>query len=158
MRAGAPLAMALSLAGCARGAAGPPPELVTARAAVVQAQDNPLSPLAVAELKRAEQALAIAEREARERPRSAAARDAAYVARRRAQCSLLASLVRANQSALERARQTWKTWKTFEERRSRGASGGPEPAARDLPPALPDDVDLEPDVDRARARPQQPAR
>ncbi|AUX29511.1 MULTISPECIES: DUF4398 domain-containing protein [Sorangium] len=140
MRAGAPLAMALSLAGCARGAAGPPPELVTARAAVVQAQDNPLSPLAIAELKRAEQALAIAEREARERPRSAAARDAAYVARRRAQCSLLTSLVRANQSALARARQT------LEGLRARGARGARGPAARDRPPALPDDVDLEPDI------------
>ncbi|WP_437757538.1 DUF4398 domain-containing protein [Sorangium sp. So ce1389] len=106
MRAGAPLAMALALAGCARSAAAPTPELLTARAAVVQAQDNPLSPLAIAELKRAEEALSIAEREARERPRSAIARDAAYVARRRAQCSLLSSLVRANESALVRARLT----------------------------------------------------
>ncbi|MGK3990710.1 DUF4398 domain-containing protein [Sorangium sp. So ce136] len=106
MRAGAPLAMALALAGCARSAAAPSPELLTARAAVVQAQDNPLSPLAIAELKRAEEALSIAEREARERPRSPSARDAAYVARRRAQCSLLSSLVRANQSALVRARLT----------------------------------------------------
>ncbi|XXX78829.1 hypothetical protein WMF30_08635 [Sorangium sp. So ce134] len=147
MRAGAPLAMVVSLAGCARGPAGPPPELVTARVAVVQAQESPLSVLAVAELKQAEQALAVAEREAREHPRSAAARDAAYVARRRAQCSLLASLVRANQSALARARQTqsalararqtwetWKTMKTVEELRARGASGAPEPAAPGLPP------------------------
>ncbi|WP_437815841.1 hypothetical protein [Sorangium sp. So ce1078] len=155
MRAGAPLAMALSLAGCARGVAGPPAELVTARAAVVQAQENPLSPLAVAELRQAEQALAIAEREAREHPRSAAARDAAYVARRRAQCSLLSSLARANQSALARARRTWWTSKTVEELRARGTSGAPEPA---LPPDPPDDVDLDPDVDHARARPQQPAR
>ncbi|WP_438018579.1 hypothetical protein WMF18_05655 [Sorangium sp. So ce315] len=106
MRAAAPLALALALAGCATSAAATPPELLTARAAVVQAQENPLSPLAVAELRKAEEALAIAERVERERPRSAIARDAAYVARRRAQCSLLSSLVRANQSALERARRT----------------------------------------------------
>ncbi|KYF64962.1 DUF4398 domain-containing protein [Sorangium cellulosum] len=105
-RAAAPLAMALALAGCASSAAAPPPELLTARAAVVQAQESPLSPLAIAELRQAEEALAVAEREQRERPRSATASDAAYVARRRAQCSLLSSLVRANQSALVRARLT----------------------------------------------------
>ncbi|WP_437591298.1 hypothetical protein [Sorangium sp. So ce1000] len=151
MRAAVPLALAVSLAGCARSAAVPPPELVTARAAVVQAQDNPLSPLAIAELKQAEQALAIAEREERRSPRSPAARDAAYVARRRAQCSLLSSLVRANQSALERARQTQRA---AAQQRARGAGGEPEPAAAD--PA--DDVDLDVAPDRARMRAQQLAR
>ncbi|WP_437898189.1 hypothetical protein [Sorangium sp. So ce124] len=149
-RAAVPLALALSLAGCARSAAGPPPELVTARAAVVQARDNPLSPLAIAELKQAEQALAIAEREERKNPRSPSARDAAYVARRRAQCSLLSSLVRANQSALERARQSQRS---AEHRRAR-AGGEPAPAA----PAPADDVDLDIALDRARMRPQQSAR
>ncbi|WP_437280147.1 hypothetical protein WME90_06185 [Sorangium sp. So ce375] len=150
VRAVAPLALALSLAGCARSAAGPPPELVTARAAVVQAQDNPLSPLAIAELKQAEQALAIAEREARKSPRSPAARDAAYVARRRAQCSLLSSLVRANQSALARARRTQRA---AEQQRPR-AGGEPEPAA----PSPADDAELDIALDRARARAQQSAR
>ncbi|WP_437678540.1 DUF4398 domain-containing protein [Sorangium sp. So ce131] len=105
MRAAVPLAIALSAVGCARPAAAPPPELLAARAAVVQAQENPLSPFAVAELKQAEQALAIAEREARARPSSPSARDAAYVARRRAQCSLLSSLVRADLRALTRGQR-----------------------------------------------------
>lgn len=105
MRVMAPLLVAAALAGCARPYPGPPPELLAARTAVVQAQANPLAPLAVAELKRAEQALAIAEREARERPFGRSARDAAYVARRRAQCSQLASLVRAHLEALQRGRR-----------------------------------------------------
>ncbi|WP_437761252.1 hypothetical protein WMF27_05775 [Sorangium sp. So ce281] len=149
MRAGAPLAMALALAGCATRAAAPPPELLTARAAVVQAQDNPLSPLAIAELRQAEEALAIAERVARERPRSTIARDAAYVARRRAQCSLLSSLVRANQSALVRARQSQRA---AEPRARPGRE--PEPAAPD--PA--DEVGRGVTLDGARTRPQQSAR
>lgn len=150
VRAALPLALALALAGCARSAARPPPELVTARAAVVQAQDNPLSPLAIAELKQAEQALAIAEREERKSPRSPSARDAAYVARRRAQCSLLSSLVRANQSALVRARQSQRA---AEQQRAR-AGGEPAPAAPD--PA--DEVDLDIALDRARMRTQQSTR
>ncbi|MGK4007089.1 DUF4398 domain-containing protein [Sorangium sp. So ce1036] len=136
MRAGIPSVVALSLAalaGCASARSGPTPELLAARAAVVQAQESPLSPLAVAELRRAEQALAVAEREARERPRSRSARDAAYVARRRAQCSLLSSLVRMNLGALARGRQA------VEQLRAR-AAGSAQGAAE---PAPPGDEDLE---------------
>ncbi|AUX40135.1 uncharacterized protein SOCE26_015320 [Sorangium cellulosum] len=124
MRAAIPLAIVLSAAGCARPAAVPPPELVAARSAVVQAQENPLSPLAIAELRQAELALAIAEREARARPRSPSARDAAYVARRRAQCSLLSSLVRANLRALTRGQRALKQL-----REQRGAVLDPPAAA-----------------------------
>lgn len=133
MRAGIPFVMAASLAGCAGARAGPMPELLAARAAVVQAQENPLSPLAIPELVRAERALAIAEREARERPWSPAARDAAYVARRRAQCSLLSSLVRLNLRALARGRQV------VEQLRTRAAGDGQDAAE----PAAPDDEDLD---------------
>jgi hypothetical protein len=124
----APLLVAAALAGCVRRPhPGPPPELLAARTAVVQAQANPLAPLAVAELKRAEQALAIAEHEARERPLDRSARDAAYVARRRAQCSQLASLVRANLEALQRGRRA------LEALRARAAAR----PTRDTPGATP---------------------
>lgn len=90
---------------CVRQGGVPPAELAAARTAVAQAQASPLSLLAPAELRAAEQALSIAEREARLGPGVGMARDAAYVARRRAQCSQLASLVASDRKKLEGARR-----------------------------------------------------
>jgi hypothetical protein len=98
-------AVTAALAGCARPGGVPAVELAAARTAVAQAQASPLSLLAPDALRAAEQALLVAEREAHDRPRAASARDAAYVARRRAQCSQLASLVESDRRTLENARR-----------------------------------------------------
>jgi Domain of unknown function (DUF4398)/Prokaryotic membrane lipoprotein lipid attachment site len=98
------IGIAAALAGCAKRGVAPPLELSVARVALKQAQENPLAALAPAELRRAEEALSTAEREARRRPRSRSARDAAYIAHRRAQCSQLASLIEASRRTQSSAR------------------------------------------------------
>jgi len=96
-------AAALGLAGCG-GAAVPSPELAAARVEVSRARWSPLAERALPELAEAEEALAQAEAEHLQRPGSAAERDAAYVARRKAERARISGLYAADLEVLHRAR------------------------------------------------------
>ncbi len=114
------------------GDAGSSAELRRARAAVALAWASPNAPLALEELGEAGRALEFAEQEARARPGSQEARDAAYVAERKAERARLAALVEVNRQALHTARRTHaQAARTVEEARRagqpRGAVMGPAP-------------------------------
>ncbi|UQA58052.1 DUF4398 domain-containing protein [Polyangium aurulentum] len=98
-------AAVLSLAGCG-GAAVPSPELAAARVEISRARWSPLAERALPELSEAEEALAQAEAEHLRRPGSAAERDAAYVARRKAERARISGLYAADLEALHRARRS----------------------------------------------------
>ncbi len=107
--------LALASAGCAgagggtaRGAssdAGGPPDLQRARAAVAMAWASPLAPLALDAMEQAGEALEYAEEMARARPGSQEARDAAYVAERKAERARIAALIEVERDALHNAQR-----------------------------------------------------
>jgi len=109
------LSLSLASAGCAgagggavRGAssdADGPPDLQRARTAVAMAWASPLAPLALDAMEEAGDALEYAEEMERTRPGSQEARDAAYVAERKAERARLAALVEVNRDALHTAQR-----------------------------------------------------
>ena len=109
-------AAALSVAGCG-GAAMPSPELAAARVEVARARWSPLAERALPELAEAEEALARAETEYLRRPGSAAERDAAYVARRKAERARISGLYAADLEALHRARRAVERLRTSAEQK-----------------------------------------
>jgi hypothetical protein len=109
-------AAALALAGCG-GAAVPSPELAAARVEVSRARWSPLAERALTELSEAEEALARAEAAHLRKPGSAAERDAAYVARRKAERARISGLYAADLEALHRARRSVERLRMSAERK-----------------------------------------
>jgi len=98
------------LAGCA--ASIPPPELVNARQAYERASAGKAAQLAPAELHKAQEALAIAEKSFKDDPESFRTRDLAYVADRKAKLAEAIATTAAENAATAKANKDYQATQT----------------------------------------------
>ena len=98
------------LAGCA--ASIPPPELVNARQAYERASAGQAAQLVPAELHKAQEALAIAEKSFKDDPESFRTRDLAYVADRKAKLAEAIATTAAENAATAKANKDYQTTQT----------------------------------------------
>jgi outer membrane protein OmpA-like peptidoglycan-associated protein len=96
---------ALMLAGCA---SVPPPELVNARQSYEQAINSPAAQLVPAEVHKAKQALAIAEKSFADDPKSYKTIDLSYIADRKAKMAVALSVTAAEQAKEAKANKEYQ--------------------------------------------------